>query len=385
VFDVWFWQRIVSPHMAHLAVALSRKGCSVTYVAEQPMSADRQQQGWQAPDLPGVNLVFAPTDADVEALVRKAPPHSVHICQGLRSNGKVAIAQRALAARGLRQWVVMETVDDSGWLGGLKRLEYQRLLLSRRNSLQGVLAIGQRTADWVAARGMPVEDVFPFAYFLPELGAAETAIVRTPGAFRFAFAGQLIRRKRVDLLVVALSKIMGQDFELLIVGAGPEEPMLRTLAASHLGERARWIGQFQSTKVPTILAQADCLVLPSVHDGWGAVVSEALMAGTPAVCSDACGAAEVVDASGIGGVFPRDQIDALRMKLEAQLQAGAIDPSRRAQLASWATALGAHAGATYLLDILAYAAHGAKRPSPPWRAPPMLISGGRSAQHDVAN
>jgi glycosyltransferase involved in cell wall biosynthesis len=368
VLDIWFWQRIVSPHMAHLAAALAKKkGARVTYVAEQPMSADRQQQGWQTPDLPGVNLVFANTDTEIESLIHDAPDHSVHICQGVRSNGKVAIAQRALAARCLRQWIVMETVDDSGWLGGLKRLEYQRLLLSRRNSLQGVLAIGQRTADWVAARGMPAERIFPFAYFLPEPGAGETGGVRTAGAFRFVFAGQLIRRKRVDLLINALSRIADQDFELLIIGAGPEETMLRTLAASQLGERVRWIGQLQSTEVPTVLADADCLVLASVHDGWGAVVSEALMAGTPAVCSDACGAAEAVHASGVGGVFAGDQVDALQTRLDTQLKTGIIDPSRRAQLASWATALGADDGATYLLDILTFAANGGKRPSPPWR------------------
>jgi glycosyltransferase involved in cell wall biosynthesis len=368
VLEIWFWQRIVSPHMAHLAAALAKKGARVTYVAEQPMSTDRQQQGWQMPNLPGVNLVFANTDSEIGSLILDAPDHSVHICQGIRSNGKVSIAQRALTARRLRQWIVMETVDDSGWLGGLKRLEYQRLFLSRRNSLQGALAIGQRTADWVAARGMPAERVFPFAYFLPEPGAAETGVVRTSGAFRFVFAGRLIPLKRVDLLINALSRIADQDFELLIVGAGPEETMLRTLAASQLGERVRWIGQLQSTEVPTVLADADCLVLPSVHDGWGAVVSEALMAGTPAVCSDACGAAEVVHASGVGGVFSRDQIDDLRTKLDAQLKTGIIDPSRRAQLASWATALGDDAGATYLLDILAFAANGGRRPSPPWRA-----------------
>jgi glycosyltransferase involved in cell wall biosynthesis len=104
-----------------------------------------------------------------------------------------------------------------------------------------------------------------------------------------------------------------------------------------------------------------------VHDGWGAVVSEALMAGTPAVCSDACGAAEVVHASGVGGVFARDQVDALRTTLDAQLKTGIIDSSRRAQLASWAAALGADAGAKYLLEILAFA-NGGERPSPPWHA-----------------
>ena len=368
MLDIWFWQRIVSPHMAHLAAALAQKGARVTYVAEEPMSADRQQQGWETPVLPGVNLVFVNTDGQVEDLIHEASEHSIHICQGVRSNGKVSVAQRALAARGLRQWVVMETVDDSGWLGGLKRLEYQRLFLARRHSLGGLLAIGQRTVGWVAARGMQAERVFPFTYFLPEPSAAETAIVRTPGAFRFVFAGRLIPLKRVDWLINALSSIADNDFELVIIGAGPEEPMLRTLAADRLGERVRWMGQLPSTQVPAVLAQADCLVLPSVHDGWGAVVSEALMTGTPAVCSDACGAAAVVHASGVGGVFPSERIDALVTILGAQLKTGIIDPSRRAQLASWATALGADAGATYLLDILSFANNGGKRPSPPWYA-----------------
>ncbi|MFO7633007.1 MAG: glycosyltransferase, partial [Caldilinea sp.] len=158
------------------------------------------------------------------------------------------------------------------------------------------------------------------------------------------------------------------DFELLIVGAGPEEPKLRALAEKGLGERVRWIGQLKSTDVPAVIAQADCLVLPSVHDGWGAVVSEALMVGTPAVCSDACGAAEAVRASGVDGVFQRDQIDDLRTRLDTQLKGGVIDPLRRSQLASWATALGADAGAAYLLDILEFATDGGKRPSPPWYA-----------------
>lgn len=34
VFSVWFWQRIVSPHMAGLASALAKRGCQVVYVAE---------------------------------------------------------------------------------------------------------------------------------------------------------------------------------------------------------------------------------------------------------------------------------------------------------------------------------------------------------------
>jgi len=368
VFEVWFWQRIVSPHMAHLAVALARQGCRVTYVTEQAMTADRQQQGWAVPDLPGISLVYADSVAEIQTLAQKPSANSMHICQGIRSNGLVGKAQRELSERGLQQWVVMETVDDSGRNGLLKRLEYSRLFRVRRGSLQGVLAIGHRTTDWVAARGMPVERVFPFAYFLPNPKVLAEGSARAPGAFRFVFAGQLIPRKRVDWLLNALAGVSDQDFELLNVGAGPEEPTLRALAASRLGDRVRWLGRLPLTEVPAVMAQADCLVLPSVHDGWGAVISEALMVGTPAICSDACGTAGVVHASGVGGVFPRDRGDALRTMLDKQIRSGPIDTAGRKRLANWASALGAEAGAGYLLNILDYSANGGSRPVPPWHS-----------------
>lgn len=386
--DVWFWQRIVTPHMAHLAAALVGKGCRVTYVAEESMSADRQQQGWQTPALPGVNLLFASDASTIEMLVRDATTESVHVCQGIRANGKVSIAQRKLAERGLRQWVIMETVDDSGWQGWLKQLLYRRLFRSRRDSVEGILAIGQHTADWVVKRGVAADKVYPFTYFLLDRDSSHSGDGPKSRVFRFVFAGQLIRRKRVDLLIDALAKLAHQKFELLIAGVGPEERSLRNLAEAGLADRVRWLGRLALTDVPPLLAQADCLVLPSRHDGWGAVVSEALMAGTPAVCSDACGAAEVVHASGVGGVFPSGEIDALATILDAQLKTGIIDPSRRTQLASWASALGADAGATYLLEILSFKANGGERPLPPWHTsdcrPPdhrqsMLTSSSRTA------
>ena len=230
MLEVWFWQRILSPHMAGLAVALAPLGCKVTYVAEQAMSDDRTKQGWVVPVLPGVDLVYAANSAAIAALVCKAPVNSVHICQGIRANGLIATAQRALAARGLRQWVVMETVNDAHWYGALKRAEYRRLFYAHAATLQGVLATGHRTAEWVALRGVPADSVFPFAYFLPDQNRAASVTQRASGAIRFLFAGQLIPRKRVEWLISALAGLKDQAFELWIVGTGSEEPALRALA-----------------------------------------------------------------------------------------------------------------------------------------------------------
>lgn len=353
--------------MAHLAVELAKIGCKVTYVAGQAMTADRAAQGWSAPSLPGVNVVSAHDSAAVNLLVSKALPDSVHICQGVRANGLVSVAQKKLAKRGLRQWIIMETVEDSGWRGWLKRFEYSRLFRSRRGVVQGVFSTGHRTADWVSKRGMPINRVYPFAYFLPNKSFIRESIERKPGPFRFVFAGRVISLKRIDWLVEALSGLIDEDFELYIVGAGDQESNLRKLVEKKLGDRVQWMGLLPMPDVPSVMARCDCLVLPSIHDGWGAVISEALMVGTPVICSDACGASGVVHASGVGGVFSRDCIDELQTKLYEQLQSGPIDEFNRVQLASWATSLGAESGARYLINILNYDANGGQRPMPPWQ------------------
>lgn len=368
MLEIWFWQVIISPHMADLAVALARRrGCKVSYVVRQAMSDDRARQGWTAPALPGVTLHLADNNEAVQRLVQQATVDSIHICQGVRANDPVGLAQIALAVRGLRQWVVMETVNDSGWRGVLKRMEYSRIFRMRAKSLQGVLATGYRTADWVVARGMPFDKVYPFAYFLPEKIAPASEFQRKPGSFRFIFAGRLIPLKRVDWLINALADLMDHSFELWVVGAGPEERALRALAAGKLGNRVRWLGQLPLPDVPAVMAQADCLVLPSVHDGWGAVASEALMVGTPVICSDACGVAGVVRGSCFGATFPTQNSASLTKALELLLSAGSIVEADRTKLKSWARCLGTAAGAIYLEEIITSKALSSNyRPLPPW-------------------
>lgn len=368
--EIYFWQQIISPHMAVLAAALARQGARVTYVAQRTMSTERARQGWQAPDLPGVDVRLAATTADVQALVAQAPKEAMHVCQGIRGNGMVRVAQGALAARGCPFWVTMETVEDVGTRGLVKRAVYRWLFWRWRKHVQGVLAIGRNTPAWLAGLAVPAIKIFPFTYFLtdavPALPAAEAG---AGNPVSILFVGQLIERKRVDLLIAALASIAGaqRPFVLQIIGAGPLDAALRAQAGEQLGQRVQWLGPLPMPEVRQRMAMADCLVLPSRHDGWGAVVSEALMAGTPAICSDRCGAAEAVLASGVGGVFQSGDQKALEALLAAHIAQGRQTVTKRAELAQWARSLGAEAGARYLLDIFSCQDKEGVRPEPPWR------------------
>lgn len=352
--------------MSSFAESLASCNFEVTYVAERILSPERVQQGWSAPQMPSVRLILTDSDGTVQRLVSTTPDNSIHICEGLRSNGRVGLAQRFLARRGLMYWLMMEGIDDKGRFGFLKRFEYARLFRARENFLAGVLTIGYRTPDWVMARGIPTYKVYPFAYFLAEAEDVHRTEIRTSTRYRFIYVGQLISRKLVDLLLRALASIEQRDTELIIVGNGPLNKRLKTLASDLMPGRVQWRGGLPQGKVAAAIAQADCLVLPSRHDGWGAVVSEALMVGTPAICSDACGSAGVVRASGVGGVFSSDSQSELSLLLAQMVRAGPLTPTRRAQVVEWARCLAAPAGARYLKQILLHQSGEFPRPLPPW-------------------
>ena len=363
--DIWFWQGMVTPHMMGLAVALSNLRVNVTYVAAEVMSADRVQQGWLEPYAADVIVHIAQSQHAVHQLVNGAPKDSIHICGGVRVNGLVGVAQKRLANLGFTQWLAMETVMDVGWIGILKRLEYRRLFRGYRRAIRGVLAIGHKTPQWVIRRGVTEEKVFPFAYFLEEI-EQQAAILKQTGPFKFIFVGQFIPRKRLNRLITALGLLTDQNFELVVIGSGPLEDVLRVQAQSVLGDRVNWIGKLPSSQVSAYMAAADCLILPSSHDGWGAVISEALMCGTPVICSDTCGAAGVVHNSGVGSVFKANDTGELQASLETALRAGTVSTEQRAATAVWGKTLGAKSGAQYLLDILTGELKVNKKPMPPW-------------------
>jgi hypothetical protein len=104
IMDIRLWQRILTPHMAGLAVARAADGHRVTYVAERIMSAERAAQEWIAPETPGIDIHLIGSEENARSLVERAEGVSIHLCQGIRTNGQVAVAQYALAARGLRSW-----------------------------------------------------------------------------------------------------------------------------------------------------------------------------------------------------------------------------------------------------------------------------------------
>ncbi len=341
---------MLTPHMTELAHELAHLGVEVHYVSEEVLSEDRRAMGWVTGSLAEIDVHFVDTPKSACALVDRFPAAAVHITQGVRANGLVADVQKRIDALGRRHFPIMEKVDLRGPAGWIKPLIYAVRFRSVLRRANGMLCIGAGTDAWVAKHAPRELKVFPFAYFLqgkiPDRGA------RAAGSFRFVYVGSLIERKRVDLLVEALAGLADRPFELEIVGDGPMRGQLKDLTDAHLPRRVAFRGTLTMSEAIERIQAADCLVLPSDHDGFGAVLSEALINGTPAICSSECGASAVVRASGTGAVFTAGDADDLRRVLGAMLHRGPLSETGREDLSNWARCLTAKAGARYLLEIL---------------------------------
>ena len=368
--EVWIWQGIVAHHMLYWAEAVAACGFAVTFVADRAMSKERSELGWTAPQPNKIRVLVGISPDQAVALARGSAQDSVHICPGVKSGGVSGAARAALIREGRGFWTIMETVDPRGWKGLFKRQYYAYKLSNFGSALKCVLAIGRDTDKWVVQCGVKPVMVFPFAYFLSrESHHSSEGQEEDRSVFRIIYIGQLVTRKRLDLLFEALASLVDHDFEVHILGSGSEENRLRSAVVPSLRDRVVWRGVVPMDSVHSELAAADCLVLPSDHDGWGAVVSEALLAGTPAICSSACGASEVVISSGVGGVFTKGSVSELRSCLLAAIRGGRQSRAERDFLSNWARSLDADAGATYFAQIHAYLAGEATgpRPVPPWR------------------
>ncbi len=99
-------------------------------------------------------------------------------------------------------------------------------------------------------------------------------------------AGRLLRYKNVRRVIEALT-LMPFDFELHVVGTGPDEGELREIVARHgLESRVHFHGQVPDVELRRWYRTAEVYITLSEQEAFGLTPIEALAAGTPVVASD---------------------------------------------------------------------------------------------------
>ncbi|MBN2713020.1 MAG: glycosyltransferase family 4 protein [Planctomycetes bacterium] len=136
---------------------------------------------------------------------------------------------------------------------------------------------------------------------------------RDDDVFRVLFVGEVGVRKGPLYLLKAWDKLNLHNAELRLIGPVRDE---FRMVAGKLLHRPDIKAEGFDPKSERWYRRSDILVLPSIEEGFGMVVTEAMASGMPVVVSENVGASDVVADGKNGYVFPVRDVDAIAEKIE---------------------------------------------------------------------
>ncbi len=215
---------------------------------------------------------------------------------------------------------------------------YERRLLEEECRMHGLPATGELVPEWIiekeddefhaADRVMVLSQVARQS--LIEQGIGEKKIFVNPcgvdlsqftprdgvadGVFRVIYCGNISLRKGVHYLLQAFAELNIDNAELWLIGAKPG-PAFARIIAQYTSNKVRFLGTFPQNELRQIYAKGSVFVLPSLADGFGMVVPQAMACGLPVLVTENVGAADIVREGKSGFVIPVRDVKALREKL----------------------------------------------------------------------
>jgi glycosyltransferase involved in cell wall biosynthesis len=365
---ILFWQPMLS-HLqsAHVRALAARAGISVTIVGLDGLSAERRALGWDVSDFGHATVAEPASFQQVQEIIAASPCGSIHVLAGWRGLRHGWRLLRELQARSARVGLLTEGGDIRGWRGLLRRVAYIKDRWLCGGGIDFILAIGEQGATWFRQAGYSNRKIFPYAY-LTERPVFQPIVYGEAGPVELIYLGQYVPRKGMDIAFRALAHMARTDWRLSVIGAGESatewRQLVRTLGISH---QVRFLAAMPLQEVAARIAESDLLLLPSRFDGWGAVVNEALMMGVPAVCSDRCGAKDLLLEPWRGQVVRAGSVEDLRIALSAWIARGRKTQSSSERIRQWSQCIEGERGADYILSVIEHVYSGGPRPVVPWR------------------
>lgn len=323
-----FWQNCQSPHQMPYIVKIlnDERVDTVVIVMDKAVSEERVKMGWTFGDYTGLDrceIHIAPSHDTIEHIFNERKNESVHLFSGIRGFAFVYDAfVRSLKYNGLHRSMITERPNTFAfgrangkplWLHWLRwKLQDGKNM----KAVESVFAMGEDAARFFQSVNNDWK-VFPFGYCTSAKNYAEGSAMT--GGPRISFVGSLSWRKSVDTLLISTMlaiKFGIKSFDVELIGDGPERKKLEEYCQQYNLDCVKFLGTQKQDDVPRLLASRDVLVLPSIYDGWGAVVNEGLQQGLYVICSDKCGAKDLLLDSRIGAVFHGGDAKDLAEKLK---------------------------------------------------------------------
>lgn len=302
--DVYFWQNCISPHQIHYIKHMKSDVAinNVFLIVPEDISTERKLMGWESFEAKiavNIIIIIAPDEREIDELYKRSSSNDVHLYSGIRGFKEVFLYFKKGLKFNIKRGIITEPPANYKiplWIHKIKffLLEYKYV-----KNIQYVFAIGEKAVKYYRFWSTKW-NVFPFAYCV-EL-RNECNFIDFKDALRFVFIGSLIERKNVIELLKQLPQ--SSEYTLDIIGDGEEKNKLEVFAKKrNLSDRVSFLGAMNMSDIHNKIQEYDVLVLPSKHDGWGAVINEGLQSGLYIITNMNCGASVLLSNSFLGFVY----------------------------------------------------------------------------------
>lgn len=187
----------------------------------------------------------------------------------------------------------------------------------------------KKTIEAAPFQSKPVH-IIPYGAPLQTVGEASRA---TPGKLKVLFVGGLGQRKGLSYLLKAV-EMLPACVELTLVGMKTTEdcaPLNEAL------KRHRWIPTLPHAEVLREMSRHDVFVFPSLFEGFGLVILEAMSRGLPVIATEHTAGPDLIEDGRSGFIVPIRSAEAIAEKLErlardpallGEMKAAAIETAR---------------------------------------------------------
>jgi glycosyltransferase involved in cell wall biosynthesis len=127
------------------------------------------------------------------------------------------------------------------------------------------------------------------------------------------FVGGLSQRKGIAYLFEAVSQL-GKRVELTIVGSKASEVVCEPLNKAL--SQHKWIPSLANSEILKLMKSQDVLVFPSLFEGFGLVITEAMSQGTPVITTDRTAGPDLISNGENGWLIEAGSTEAIRTALE---------------------------------------------------------------------
>jgi len=145
--------------------------------------------------------------------------------------------------------------------------------------------------------------------------ANEVPETRANGPLRVLFAGALTQRKGLSYLLKAVASLK-RSVELTLLGTKPPCSCPALEKALHIH---RWIPSLPHHEVLREMQRHDVLVFPSLFEGFGLVIVEAMSQGLPVITTSHTAGPDIIESGRNGFLIPIRSSEMLTMRLEELL------------------------------------------------------------------